>query len=85
VAFWSFASDLVPGDGNSRSDVFVRDLVAGTTVRASVNTEGGDPGHNSLAPSINWGGRYVAFESEAANLVPDDASLHPDVFVRRMS
>jgi Tol biopolymer transport system component len=85
VAFSSFASDLVPGDGNSRSDIFVRDLMAGTTVRASVNTEGGDPGHNSVAPSINWGGRFVAFESEAANLVPDDASLHIDVFVRRMS
>ena len=42
VVFFSDASDLVPMDGNGFSDMFVRDLSAGTTTRVSVDTAGGD-------------------------------------------
>ena len=41
VAFSSNATDLVPGDTNGRTDVFVRDLTTGATVRASVSNAGG--------------------------------------------
>jgi hypothetical protein len=85
VAFHSGASDLVPGDANGRTDVFVRDLVAGTTVRASVDTTGGDPDGVSGFPSISGGGRYVAFYSPSSDLVPGDANGFTDVFVRRMA
>jgi Tol biopolymer transport system component len=82
VAFNSVASDLVPGDGNGYSDVFVRDLVSDTTIRASVDTEGGDSDSESGGPSIDAGGRYVAFESAASDLVRRDGSGTWDVFVR---
>ena len=82
VAFSSLASDLVPGDGNSFRDVFVRDLVAGTTTRASVDTGGGAPNGDSFVPSISATGRYVAFYSYASDLVPGDGNGFIDVFVR---
>jgi Tol biopolymer transport system component len=82
VAFNSQASDLVPGDGNGSGDVFVRDLRTGTTVRASVDIDGGDSNGNSGAPSISADGRYVAFDSEASDLVPGDGNSFKDVFVR---
>src|SRR5690242_20164986 len=48
VAFQSYASDLVPGDGNGGVDIFVRDLAAGSTVRASMDARGGDPNSESF-------------------------------------
>ena len=56
------------------ADVIVRDLFAGVTVRASVDTGGGDPENASLIPSISANGTYVAFESFASDLVPDDGN-----------
>jgi Tol biopolymer transport system component len=82
VAFWSAASDLVQGDGNGFPDVFVRDLVVGTTVRASVDRDGGDPDGYSRYPSISADGRYVAFDSTASDLVEGDEIDTMDIFVR---
>jgi Tol biopolymer transport system component len=82
VAFYSFASDLVAGDGNGVEDVFVRDLRTNTTTRASVDTTGGDPNGGSSAPSISGDGRYVAFGSIASDLVAGDGNGVGDVFVR---
>jgi Tol biopolymer transport system component len=84
VAFVSFASDLVPGDGNGIDDVFVRDLVAGTTTRVSVDTAGGDANGTSYNPSVSTTGRYIAFQSSASDLVPGDGNSMYDVFVRDM-
>jgi Tol biopolymer transport system component len=82
VAFASFASNLVPGDTNGTSDVFVRDLRAGTTTRVSVGTGGGQANDTSVTPSISADGRFVAFASYASNLVPDDTNRGWEVFVR---
>jgi Tol biopolymer transport system component len=82
VAFYSSASDLVPGDGNGYDDVFVRDLVAGTTVRVSVGAGGGDANSASRSPSISADARYVAFDSYASDLVAADGNGFADVFVR---
>ncbi len=82
VAFWSTASDLVAGDVNDSPDVFVRDVLMGTTVRASVDTGGGNPNDGSYGPSISADGRYVAFYSYASDLVAGDGNRLPDVFVR---
>jgi Tol biopolymer transport system component len=57
VAFDSLASNLVPGDTNSQSDVFLRDRAAGTTTRLSSDRDGG------YAPSISANGRFVAFRA----------------------
>jgi Tol biopolymer transport system component len=82
VAFSSSATDLIQGDGNGTEDIFVRDLVAGTTVRASVDTGGGDPDSYSYSPAMSADGRYVAFYSFASDLVQDDQNGYADVFVR---
>jgi Tol biopolymer transport system component len=82
VAFHSFASDLAPGDGNFAFDVFVRDTRANTTIRVSVDTTGGDTDASSVQPSISADGRFVAFQSEASDLVAGDGNGVGDVFVR---
>ena len=80
VAFSSVASNLVPGDTNNASDVFVRDRVAQTTERASVASNGDEADGGSAAPSISSDGRYVAFTSSASNLAPE-APVVAGVFV----
>lgn len=72
VAFESSATNLVQGDTNGARDVFVRDLVTGTTTRVSVSSSGGQGGRDSHWPAISGDGRFVAFETEASGLVPDD-------------
>jgi Tol biopolymer transport system component len=72
VAYHSGASNLVPGDTNGRADVFVHDRVTGETTRASVSSDGREGNLSSRSPSISADGRFVAFASEAYNLVPGD-------------
>jgi hypothetical protein len=82
VVFTSTASDLVVGDDNTASDVFVRDLRSGSTIRATVDTAGGDANNFSYNPSITADGRYVSFTSFATDLVTRDRNDTFDVFVR---
>ena len=82
VAFRSLASNLVPGDANSRDDIFLRDRLAGTTVLVSVAFGGGSGDDDSIAPSVSSNGKYVAFQSDATDLVPGDTNLVADVFLR---
>lgn len=82
VAFQSFSDDLVPQDTNGLSDIFVRDVAAGTTRRVSVAAGGGDPDGASTAPSLSADGRFVSFTSEASNLVAGDVNGVADAFRR---
>ena len=82
VVFSSAAADLVAGDTNGRSDVFVRDLRLGTTRRVSVTATGGQATGESLDPAISADGTVVAFRSDAADLVVGDTNGAFDVFVR---
>ena len=82
VAFQSDASNLVANDTNGTSDIFVRDRQAGTTRRVSISSTGTQGNNNSDAPSISADGRYVAFPSDATNLVANDTNGTSDVFVR---
>lgn len=84
VLFESDAGDLVTGDTNRTRDVFVRDMSLGTTVLASVSTNGGAADGPSGSAVITPDGRYVAFVSMADNLVPNDTNRIADVFVRDM-
>lgn len=81
VAFLSQASNLVSGDTNNRLDVFRRDRQTGTTVRVSVGDAGQEGDKNSLGLAMSADGRFVAFSSDATNLVAGDANGVPDVFV----
>jgi len=82
VAFASYATNLVPGDTNDGSDIFVHDMQTGTTELISVDPGGGVGGYYSESPSISHNGRYVVFNSFATNLVPGDTNGTQDVFVR---
>ncbi|MFA4829231.1 MAG: hypothetical protein WC594_08430 [Thermodesulfovibrionales bacterium] len=81
VAFWSLASNLVPGDTNDKEDIFVHDRKTGETKIISKDSNG-KPGNNfSRDPAISPNGRYVAFRSGASNLVPGDTNDKADIFV----
>jgi Tol biopolymer transport system component len=82
VAFQSGASNLVPGDTNQTIDIFVRDRQAGRTTRVSVGSGGAQGNSGSFVPALSADGRFVAFGSEASNLVPGDTNGVADVFVR---
>jgi Tol biopolymer transport system component len=82
VAFNSRATNLVPGDTNGVSDIFVRDRQNGTTTRISKSSAGVQGDAESSDPSISPDGRYVAFNSRATNLVPGDTNGAWDIFVR---
>ena len=82
VAFTSFASNLVFEDFNATWDVFLRDRKNGTTERISVTNAGAEANSNSVAPSISATGRYIAFRSDASNLVTGDMNSFWDIFVR---
>lgn len=82
VAFTSQATNLVTGDTNGTLDVFVRDLVNGTTTRVSVDSAEVESNGNSSATFISADGRYVAFHSDATNLVAGDSNGAVDVFIR---
>jgi Tol biopolymer transport system component len=69
AVFTAYASNLVPGDTNGHSDVFVRDLRKGTVERVSVGSDGAQADSESSAQAISADGRYVLFRSNARNLV----------------
>jgi Tol biopolymer transport system component len=93
VAFGSLASNLVNGDTNnycdwqiafgSCPDIFVQDRQTGETARISVASDGAQADNESWTPSISADGRFVAFASDARNLVSDDTNdycVGEDVF-----
>ncbi len=84
VAFHSLATNLVAGDTNGLSDVFVHDRKTGTTVRASVAAGGAQSDGSGFLAAISGNGRSVVFESSATNLVPFDGNDQTDVFVRTL-
>ena len=82
VAFTSTATNLVAGDTNRASDIFVHDRRTGVTSRASVTSAERGGNGQSLFPAMSANGRYVAFASYSTNLVAGDSNAAPDVFVR---
>src|SRR5262249_22140419 len=80
IAFASFSDNLVPGDTNGMVDIFVHDRLTGSTERVSVSSAGRQADGNSgllagmTGPSISADGRFVAFDSEATNLVKGDTN-----------
>jgi uncharacterized repeat protein (TIGR01451 family) len=85
VTFFSRASNLAPGDTNWSDDVFLHDRRTGTTMLVSADPQGSVGDWSSQWPSLSYDGRYVAFDSRATDLVPDDANGYYDVFVRDLA
>jgi hypothetical protein len=82
VAFDTLSSTLVPGDTNGVRDVFLRDRANATTELVSIGFAGAQADSASYAASISPNGRFVAFHSDASNLIAADTNFNPDVFVR---
>jgi len=82
MAFSSLASNLVSGDNNSKHDIFVRDLGAGSTERISLDPSGSDGNNHSFSPALDQSGTLAAFASLASNLVVGDSNSAYDIFVR---
>ncbi len=82
IAFESDASNLVVGDANASTDIFVRDRQTGETTRVSVGIGGAEANEGSGGAAISGDGRFVAFVSDASNLVANDTNNTTDVFVR---
>ena len=81
VVFSSSATNLVKGDTNGKTDLFLRDVVAGTTTRIVLDAKGGEPDGDSRLASITPDGRFVLFKSDATDLVSGDKNGVTDVFV----
>lgn len=81
VGFSGETSNLVAGDTNAASDVFVRDTLAQLTFRVSVSSAGTQANDHSVFGAISGDGRYVAFQSGATDLVANDTNSTFDVFV----
>ena len=81
IAFVSAASNLVSGDTNGNADVFVYDQQTGETRRVSVSSDGAEGSGDSLGVAISENGRYIAFGSNANNLISWDTNWGSDIFV----
>jgi Tol biopolymer transport system component len=82
VVFNSLADDLVPGDRNHATDVFLRDRALGLTTRVSVGRGGVEADDESEFADISSDGRFILFVSAAANLVANDTNNAADLFLR---
>jgi Tol biopolymer transport system component len=82
IAFSSGATNLVTGDSNGRADVFLRDRTGRTTRRLSMAADGSQGNASSDWASLSPDARFVAFVSDATNLVADDTNGFFDVFLR---
>ncbi|QDV07828.1 hypothetical protein Poly30_33610 [Planctomycetes bacterium Poly30] len=81
IAFSSDANNLVPGDVNGSPDVFVRDVVHGTTWLVSRTAQGAPGNGASTWPSMDENGLAVTFQSTASDLVPGDTNGLQDIFL----
>ena len=85
VAFSStapFDSRVAPSRGARPSvNIFVRDLMSSVTTRVSARPDGSLPNGSSYAAAISGDGRYIAFVSDATNLVSGDRNRAPDIFL----
>lgn len=81
VVFQSEASNLVANDTNEASDIFVHDRESGEIERVSLASDGMEANGASHTPSISADGRYVAFESQATNLVSENTNGRNNIFV----
>ena len=82
VVFYSYANNLVTGDTNGTADVFLHNRSTGVTSRVSVKATNTQANGGSYGASISANGRYIAFGSDATNLVTGDTNGSVDVFVR---
>ncbi|MBZ0315734.1 MAG: hypothetical protein K8L91_04885 [Anaerolineae bacterium] len=85
VVFGASSSNLVVGDTNARTDIFVYDQTTHTTARVSVASDGTQANEWSTYPAISTDGRYVAFWSLASNLTSVNTLFIPNVYIHDLT
>ncbi|MFO0935769.1 MAG: FG-GAP-like repeat-containing protein [Gemmataceae bacterium] len=85
VAFASEASNMVAGDTNTYTDIFMKNLATGTVVRISLAADGTQANGNSFNPVFSPDGKKVAFESDATNLVSGDTTTYREIFIKDLA
>lgn len=83
VSFVSNSANLVTGDTNGKTDLFIRELSTNITTRVSVSTSGVEANNNTGNYAISRTGRYIAFTSDASNLI-DGQTMTCQVYIRDM-
>ena len=81
VVFSSQATNLAAGGTSTYSDIFLKDRVSGAVTRLSISLTGGDGNGESTLPKNSADGRFVVFQSDAANLTAGDTNGYTDIFV----
>lgn len=81
VTFFCYAANVVANDTNAAADVFVLDRQTWLVARVSVSSSGAQADGASLYPRISGTGRWVAFQSVATHLVPNDTNGQPDIYL----
>ncbi|HQR80477.1 MAG TPA: hypothetical protein PLT68_09685, partial [Actinomycetota bacterium] len=85
IAFDSRANDTVPGDTNVHEDIFVKNLATGAVTLTSTNAVGQPTLWPHRNPSWSPDGASIAWDSEAVDLVPNDANTRRDVFTKNLT
>lgn len=85
IAFHTLADNLVDDDANDALDVVVHDRETGVTRLVSTNQAGEVANGHSEFPAISAGGRYIAYQSRATDLIADDRNLAQDIFRHEMA
>src|SRR5436190_7644691 len=85
VAFYSDATNLVAGDLNNATDIFIKDLSFGTVTRVSTTSANGEANGASYAVVFSPDGSTIAFQSVATNLVVGDSNTYTDIFTKNLS
>lgn len=81
TAYASDASNLVSGDTNGVRDIFLFDSQTSLVRRLNLSQQGAQGNANSNTPALSGNGRYVAFSSDATNLIVGDVNGFADIFV----
>ncbi len=84
VGYNSDATNLIASDTNAERDVFVHDVLQRTTVRASQDADGTGGNDKSDRPALSGDGRFIAFYSDATNLIASDTNDIRDVYVKNL-
>ena len=84
IVFVSRASNLVEGDTNGASDIFVKNLTTGTIERISINAYGQQADNVSREPSWSRDGTRIVFGSSASNLIDRDTNTEYDIFIKTL-
>jgi hypothetical protein len=82
VAFDSLASNLVPGDTNGSGNVYVYDRTNDTIEHVNTSYDATEESWSgSQRPFISSDGAFIAFDSDATNLVANDTNGSKDIFI----